>query len=786
MNLPNYPLLNRLSQRSELLFLSGLGLILSLFWIASCKEVTIQSGLEQAIPDQVSYNFHIRPILSDKCFACHGPDANKREAGLRLDISEEAFKALKESPGAYALVAGKPDQSEVYHRIVSDDPTQLMPPPESKLSLSEREIRLIKKWIEQGATYEPHWAFIPPAKASIPEVNENSWPQNELDFFILAKQEELGFEPNEKADKEALLKRLSMDLIGLPPSLELMDSFLADDSEDAYTRLVEKLLSSPAYGEKMAVYWMDIARFADSHGFQDDSYRSQWPWRDWVIHAFNKNMPYDQFITWQLAGDLIPNPTKEQLLATGFNRNHKITEEGGVVQEEYRVMYVTDRTNTVSKSLLGLTMECAGCHDHKYDPISQKDYYSFFSFFNNVKEKGIESSVGGPETYAKNPLMHITNEDVEGILNFVNKKDTLELIVSVMGELDSLRPTFILERGSYDQPTVPVVADTPESVLKFGPEFEKNRLGLAKWMFDARNPLTARVFVNQIWQEFFGKGIVSTPGDFGMQGALPTHPELLDWLAVDLRENGWDVKALIRKIVTSATYQQSALVSKKQLEQDPENLYLTRAPRYRVKAEFVRDVVLASSGLLNSEIGGPSVKPYQPPGLWEGATSGRGILSIYKQDHGSDLYRRGLYSFIKRTVPPPFVTIYDGSNRDQCEVGRPITNTPLQALVMMNDPTVLEASRVLAGNLLKESKDLDFMIQKAFRMIVCRHPSSKEMEILKNYYGKSIQSLADADAEKLLRQGEYPQAKGLEVKPWAALMQVIATIYNMEETLSKT
>jgi hypothetical protein len=322
--------------------------------------------------------------------------------------------------------------------------------------------------------------------------------------------------------------------------------------------------------------------------------------------------------------------------------------------------------------------------------------------------------------------------------------------------------------------------------LKFGSEFEKNRLGLAKWMFDARNPLTARVFVNQIWQEFFGKGIVSTPGDFGMQGALPTHPELLDWLAVDLRENGWDVKALIRKIVTSATYQQSALVSKKQLERDPENRYLSRAPRYRVKAEFVRDVVLASSGLLNSEIGGPSVKPYQPPGLWEGATSGRGILSIYKQDHGSNLYRRGLYSFIKRTVPPPFVTIYDGSNRDQCEVGRPITNTPLQALVMMNDPTVLEASRVLAGNLLKESKDLDFMIQKAFRMIVCRHPSSKEMEILKNYYGKSIQSLADADAEKLIRQGEYPQAKGLEVKPWAALMQVIATIYNMEETLSKT
>ena len=369
-------------------------MISMLFWMASCMGGINSGDGKQAIPAQVSYNFHIRPILSDKCFACHGPDANKREAGLRLDIREEAYKGLKESPGVFALVPGKPDASEVYHRIVSDNPNTRMPPPESKLSLSEREIKLIGMWIAQGATYEPHWAFEPPGKSTLPQVDDESWPKNEIDFFILAKQEEVGLEPNKKADKEALLKRLSMDLTGLPPSLELMDNFLKNTNEGAYEDLVDKLLSSPAYGEKMAVYWMDIARFADSHGFQDDSYRSQWPWRDWVIHAFNKNMPYDQFITWQLAGDLIPNATKEQLLATGFNRNHKITEEGGVVQEEYRVMYVTDRTNTVSKSLLGLTMECASCHDHKYDPISQKEYYSFFSFFNNVKEKGIESSVG--------------------------------------------------------------------------------------------------------------------------------------------------------------------------------------------------------------------------------------------------------------------------------------------------------------------------------------------------------------------------------------------------------
>lgn len=767
-------------------WISGIEITISLFFLGSCEHSKSVLSTEQKLPDQVSYNFHIRPILSDKCFACHGPDANKREAGLRLDVEEEAFKMLKETPGVYALVKGKPDDSEVYHRIISDDPSRLMPPPDSKLTLSHREIELIKKWISQGAIYEPHWAFVPPIKVDLPEVKEESWPKNEIDFFILSKQEDIGLLHNLEADKESLLKRLSLDLTGLPPSIEHMEKFLSDASPDAYERMVEKLLSSPAYGEKMAVHWMDISRFADSHGFQDDSYRSQWPWRDWVIHAFNKNMPYDQFITWQLAGDLIPNASKEQILATGFNRNHKITEEGGVIQEEYRVMYVTDRTNTVSKSLLGITMECASCHDHKYDPISQKDYYSFYAFFNNVKEKGIESSVGGPETYAKNPLMNISKNDVEDILKFVNKKDTLDLIVSVMGELDSVRPTFVLGRGSYDQPTEPVITSTPESILQFNPAYEKNRLGLAQWMFDEKNPLTARVFVNQIWQEFFGRGIVSTPGDFGMQGALPTHPELLDWLAVDFKENGWDIKRLVRQIVYSATYRQSATISSAHKEQDPDNFFLARAPRFRVKAEFVRDIVLASSGLLHQEIGGPSVKPYQPAGLWEGATSGRGILSVYNQDHAADLYRRGLYSFIKRTVPPPFVTIYDGSNRDQCEVSRPITNTPLQALVMMNDPTVLEASRVLAGKLLKESSDPANTIQKAFRLIVCRMPTEKEMQILEKYYTQSARSLTEDSAGQLLKVGEYPEAKGLEVKSWAAMMKVISMIYNLEETISKT
>lgn len=766
----------------------GIGFIITLLVFQACdnKEAAMVGNSPNQLPDEVSYNFHIRPILSDNCFACHGPDANKREAGLRLDIQEEAYSALKENPDAHALVPGKPNASEVYSRLVSDDPSIKMPPPDSNLELTDFDISLIKKWISQGAEYEPHWSFLPPEKVQIPKVGKNDWVHNEIDYFILKKQEEKGFIPNEVADKESLLKRLSFDLTGLPPSLEMMDDFLADDSKEAYAKMADQLLSSPAYGEKMAVYWMDLARFADSHGFQDDSYRSQWPWRDWVIHAFNENMPYDQFITWQLAGDLFPDPTKEQLLATGFNRNHKITEEGGIVDEEYRVMYVTDRTNTFGKALIGITMECAACHDHKYDPVSQKEYYQLYSFFNNIEERGIESVVGGPETYAKKPLMEITDEDVDSILTFINKQDTTELIVSIMGELDSTRTSYVLERGSYEAHGEVVKPNTPESILSFDPEFERNRLGLAKWLFDKENPLTARVFVNQIWQEIFGKGIVATPGDFGMQGELPSHPELLDWLALDFMENGWDIKRLVRQMVTSATYQQSAVISDEKRQRDPENIYLSRAPRFRLKAEFVRDLILSSSGLLDQTIGGPSVKPYQPSGLWEGATSGRGILSVYKQDHGDDLYRRGLYNFIKRTVPPPAMTLFDASNRDQCEVERLITNTPLQALVMLNDPTMLEASRVLAGKLVKEKTTAEEKIRKAFRLIVCRFPEDREMEVLNTYHKGQLENMESENALDLVSVGEYPLDGNLDKVELASLMQVISTIYNLEETISKT
>lgn len=761
--------------------------------VVSCFQKNTPADKE-TIPDVVSYNFHIRPMLSDNCFACHGPDAKKREAGLRLDLAEGVFLPLRETKGAFAFVAGKPNASEVYRRITSTDPDYQMPTPESHLGmLSDHEVKLMKKWIEQGAKYEKHWAFVPPKKAPLPEVDNQDWPRNELDHFVLAKMESKGLSPNEAADKEYLLKRVSLDLTGLVPSLELQDKFLADKSENAYAKIVDEILKQPAYGEKMALHWLDISRYSDSYGYQDDNIRTQWPWRDWLIHAFNKNLTYDKFVTWTLAGDMLPNRSggpsdKEKTLATAFYRNHKYTEEGGVIPEEYRVEYILDKTKTYTKGILAMTVECAQCHDHKYDPISQKDYYSMFAFFNNTPEVGYEGDVGQSKP-AKKPLMRISDEEARTLLPFLNRQDTASLMVSVLEERDTLRPTFILDRGLYDAPTTRVYAQPLPSVMKFDTKkYPRNRLGLAQWTVNKGNPLTARVFVNQMWQQFFGLGLVRSTGDFGMQGDLPTHPELLDWLAVDFMAHGWDIKRLVKQMVTSATYRQSAKVDPKKMAVDPENIYMARGARYRISAEFVRDVVLSSSGLLVNKIGGPSVKPYQPEGLWESATSGRGELKEYFQDRGNALYRRGMYTFIKLTVPPPSMGIFDASNRDQCEVVRSKTNTPLQALVMMNDPTVLEASRVLSQKLMLEKGGTDAKITEAFRRIVCRKPTEKELTILKGYYTEQANLFKQKklNATKTLDVGEYPTAKISDRNAWAALMQVVSTIYNMEEAITKT
>ncbi|HEY0677484.1 MAG TPA: PSD1 and planctomycete cytochrome C domain-containing protein [Chitinophagaceae bacterium] len=753
--------------------------------LVSCLD---QNNEQQSpLPKTVSFNFHIRPILSDKCFKCHGPDPGHRQASLRLDIADSAYAPLKETKGEFAIVPGNPERSVLYQRISTSDTSYIMPVPESHLgALNEYEIKLFKKWIEQGAVYEPHWAFVKPIKTTPPEVKNKDWVKNEIDHFILEKLNAKGLQPNEEADKERLLKRVCYDLTGLPPSLEMMDKFIADKSANAYEKMVDALLQTQQYGEKMAVHWMDVARYADSYGYQDDNVRTQWPWRDWVINAFNKNLPYDKFLTWQIAGDMLPGADKEKILATGFFRNHKYTEEGGVIDEEYRVEYLIDKTKTFSKGILGITMECAQCHDHKYDPFSQTDYYSLLAFFNNTKEKGYEGDVTASKP-AKNPILTISAEDRKNMLSFIHAKDTGSLTVSVMGERDTLRRTFLLNRGVYDQPGEEVQATAVRAVLKFDTaKYARNRIGLAQWTIDKDNPLTARVFVNQLWQEFFGRGLVKTTGDFGMQGDLPSHPELLDWLAVDFMEHNWNIKRLVKQIVLSATYRQSAKVSDKQLKKDPENIYLSRSPRQRLKAEFIRDMYLASSGLLVKTIGGPSVKPYQPKGIWESTTSGRGELAVYRQDHNEALYRRGLYNFIKLTVPPPVMIMFDASNRDQCEVKRLKTNTPLQALVMMNDPAVLEAARVMAQNL-STGNSVKENIAKAFRSIICRAPSSKESKLLEDYYTDQLQlfNQKKLSAALTLNAGEYPQRKDGKENQTAALMKTVSLIYNMEEAVVK-
>ena len=772
--------------KSKFLITVALLLTTIISWLACMHS---NHNLAGAIPDRISYNFNIRPILSDKCFKCHGPDINKRQAGLRLDIPDSAFAPLKETKGAFALVAFKPEESEMYKRISSADTSYQMPTPDSHLGvLSVAEIAMFKKWILQGAKYEPHWAFVKPVKAPLPAIKDKTLAKNEIDYFIIARQQLAGISSNIASDKERLLKRVSLDLTGLLPSEKMMDQFTANQNSNAYELAVDELLNTDAYGEKMAVHWLDVARYSDSYGYQDDNIRTQWAWRDWVIHAFNKNIPYNTFLTWQIAGDMLPNATKEQILATAFFRNHKYTEEGGVIPEEYRITYILDKTKTYSKGILGLTAECAQCHDHKYDPISQKDYYQLFAFFNNTKEIGYEGDVSKSKP-AKMPVLTISDEESKSMLSFINKKDTGNLYVSVMGEKDTVRKTFVLNRGAYDHPGTEVYPAPLKSVMVFDTiNNQRNRLGLAAWTVNNNNPLTARVFVNQVWQEIFGRGLVKTAGDFGMQGELPTHPELLDWLAVDFMEHGWDIKRLMKQIVMSATYRQSSKVNEENYKKDPENIYLTRAPRQKVKAEFVRDIILCSSGLLVGTIGGPSVKPYQPKGLWEMASSGRGVLATYKQDKGEALYRRGMYTFIKLTVPPPSMILFDASNRDQCEVKRSQTNTPLQALMMMNDPTVLEASRVFAQKLMEEKTSPEEKIKKAYRRIICRVAGAKETSILKSYFDDQLQEFQQKklDATATLKEGEFSQLTNADANTTAALMKVISMIYNMEEAIIKT
>ena len=929
--------------------------------------------------ESVQYNRDIRPILSDNCFECHGPDAAKRKADLRLDIGDE---------GKSVVVAGKPEASELFKRISHSDSQEKMPPEDSGRVLTESEVETLRRWIEQGARWEKHWAFIPPIRPPLPVAGGSGWSRGGIDRFILAKLRSVGLQPSPEADLETLLRRVTFDLTGLPPTPAEIDAFLLDTSPFAYEGVVDRLLASPRYGERMATDWLDAARYADSHGYSLDRRRVMWPWRDWVIMAFNDNMPFDQFTIEQLAGDLLPNVTVEQKVATGFNRNHSIQSEGGVIDEEYRVETVVDRVETTTAVFLGLTFGCARCHDHKYDPISQKEFYEFYSFFNNVPER---AHVGNADKQADQPFLKaptalqrelmaalheqetqlksvVDNEPVsadftefvwiddalpegvdalgnggggagfefvsspehpvfsgkkshrrssegrgqhlvqnaklplrvdsnmrlftyvyldpknlpkqimlqwndgkswehrvywgeekigwgkEGTVSrrklgplpkagewvrleveansvglivgtqitgwaftqfdgtvywdksgLVTKKKSvpekqLDIVRSrlaklegevpttmVMGEKSPPRKTFVLNRGQYDQPSdVEVNAGLPAAFGQWPSDLSRDRLGLAKWLVSEANPLTARVTINRLWQMHFGTGIVKSVEDFGAQGEWPSHPELLDWMATEFVRSGWNRKAMHKLIVMSATYRQSSRVSQALLEADPANRLIARGSRFRLPAEMIRDHALSTGGLLVGWLGGESVRPYQPPGLWDDVVYQN--VPRFVQDHGEKLYRRSLYTYWKRSVPPPNMQAFDAPSREVCVLNRAKTNTPLAALVLMNDPTFVEASRKLAGRVLRYGgATTESRLTLLYRLVCGRRPTIHELGLLRGALAELQSSFREEPEEalRLLTVGESPRADEFDSVEMAAYASLANAVLGMDEAITR-
>ena len=633
--------------------------------------------------DDVDYARDIRPILADKCWHCHGPDEQTREADLRLDTRDGSEYVLDFEAG---------ETAELVARVTSDDPYMRMPPAESKKPLTQDEIELLKSWVEQGSPFENHWAFEPPTMPDIPQVEEGR-ASNPIDHFILQRLSKEKLSQSPPADKPTLIRRASLDLTGIPPTPAEVDAFVNNDSPQAYDNLIDRLLKSPRYGEHLARPWLDAARYADTDGYQNDRYRYMHVWRDWVIMAFNENKPYDEFVLEQLAGDMLPDPTLKQQIATGFCRNHRINSEDGSIPAEWHVENVVDRVDTLGTAILGLTIGCARCHDHKYDPISAEDYYQLFAYFNNVPEWGVGPNNGNSPPFIEIPESwpNVTPEE-----NVARTPEPLELqrarkekgnglqrpqagdpgTAMVMQEMESPRTTYVLLRGQYDSPdkTKELSPSVPEALNSSGGPTPTNRLELAEWLTHPDNPLTARVAVNRVWQRLFGTGLVKTSENFGLQGELPSHPELLDWLAMHFVESGWDVKELHKTIMLSETYQQSSRTTPDLTAIDPENRLLARGPRFRVDPYVLRDSALATSGLLVETLYGPSTKPYMPPKIWRSISN-----NTYEQDHGENLYRRSLYTYWRRTIPPPTMLAFNAAEREVCVVRKEKTNTPLQA-----------------------------------------------------------------------------------------------------------
>lgn len=839
-------------------------LLMVLVWIGSLS--TAQSLAADA---EIDFNRDIRPILAENCFYCHGQDGNKRQGGLRLDQREAAVDSG-------AVVPFDESGSVLLQRVNSDDANLQMPPPNSGRILTDVQKQKLKQWIVEGAKYSTHWAFVAPQRPAEPRVRNPAWVRNPIDSFVLKRLETEGLQPAAEADRAVLIRRLSIDLTGLPPTPQEIDDFVASTDPLAYEQLVDRLLASPHYGERMALPWLDAARYADSNGFQQDGDTWQWIWRDWLVSSLNRDLPFDQFTIWQLAGDLLPEPTNEQKIASGFNRNHLLNGEGGAIPEEQRWVILFDRMETTATTWLGLTMNCAQCHDHKYDPVTMRDYYSLLDGFNRVPESGTpqyfssrirvaapflevpdesflqrQSELQSAVTAAEVQIRAATADEFEkwqqsvrsaGVLpGGESLPEALKLLLAkpggdlsaeeqsaieselrrlfdqkavpalkdripAIGQRDAAarnladfradrlprvmimsdaqpRETRILNRGDYLTPGDKVDFGTPAFLPALPADAPRNRLGFARWLVSGQHPLAARVQVNRMWQYFFGTGLVRTSEDLGVQSEYPEHLPLLDWLAVEFPSRGWSMKQMHRLIVTSAAYRQSSRVTGESYLRDPENRLLARGSRFRMPAMILRDWALASAGLLDVRIGGPPVYPYQPDGIWESLAITKERDFTYPASVGSDLYRRSLYTFWRRTVGP--ANIFDSSNRQACRVRQTPTSTPLHALTTLNDPTWVEAARVLAQRTLLESKDTDIRLTAAFRRVAGRNPAASDLIVLRRLLKRQLEIYA-ADpegAKQLLKTGASDRSTDLSETEHAAWTAVCLAVLNLDEVL---
>ncbi len=826
-------------------------------WTLLCVAVLSAAGSGRALGQagKVQYARDIQPILSAHCFTCHGPDEKTRKAGLRLDVQELATRKLRS--GSRAVVPGDAKASELVARIYATDDSERMPPAKHK-ALKDAEKQLLKRWIETGAEYERHWAFVPPKRPSLPAVKDTTWSRTPIDRFILARLESLGLKPAPEADRYTLARRVALDLTGLPPALEAVDRFVQDPSADAYEKFVDDVLQSPAYGERWAQVWLDLARYADSNGFAEDNPRVIWKYRDWVIDAINRNLPFDQFTIEQIAGDLLANPTQEQIIATAFHRNTLTNDEGGTSDEEFRVAAVVDRVNTTMQVWMGMTLACAQCHDHKYDPFSQEEYFRVFAIFNQTEDSDkrdntpllsiitpaeqqrkakIEADIAAKEKELLRPspeldkaqlaweekaLKEKVPNNIRVLLGVEAKKRSdaqkLELtkyyrgLAPEMKEVQAKLTALRKELTAVEEIKTPIMRELPDgkkrvtkihirgNFLDEGKEVgpgvpglfhalpkdrPSDRLALARWLVAPDNPLTARVAVNRYWEQIFGHGLVETPDDYGIRGKLPVQPELLDWLATELVAQKWDTKKLGRLLVTSAAYRQSSQVTPQLQERDPDNRLLARGPRYRIPAEVIRDQALFVSGLLSTKMHGPPVRPPQPK---LGLTAAFGGGTDWTTSAGEDKYRRALYTQWRRTTPYPSMVAFDAPSRNVCTVNRPRTNTPLQALVTLNDPVYVEAAQALARRMVKEggSTEAD-RLNYGFRLCLTRPPRPTELQRLTGLYSQARAEYVSnpKQAQQMATEPLGPLPASMDAVELAAWTVVGNVLLNLDETFAK-